>query len=401
MYCFADGWMFCGLGKGAVRIQLYPMPVCERWDAKEKVWVAHRPPHLFLKEAREFREGLRVDERQLELPMSGEANPLASPYRGDAGFPAHRLWLCAPETWPALAKRFAQTSWEVLNFVAACGSAAADLTVSNPGLALLLAARHFGRDWREHPERTEPLRKALRLPQIKLLPWIMLPQERWIVRFLSKLDSGLNADEVLAAVRSALQVRGAEELFRHLKGIDERVLGMIHPKILPVIHPRFLMELTSPGGLETSLDVIAWKLRDAGDIAFAGRGVPVFETLRQLEKWHWEAHGMKGKYCVTFPQPPLHGTRWIKAITHQHVLQQEAHEMHHCVTKYQSMIERGDMAVYQVFQPERATLGLILNSDGKWRIYDLRLRYNHPTAPETRDAVSRWLRESQQKKIPF
>jgi len=401
MYCFVDGWMVCGSAKGLVRLQLFPLPMCERWDAKAKFWGAHRPPHLFLEEARDFRARLQVAGRQLELPMSGESNPVDSPYREDAGFPAYRLWLYAPELWGELASRFQGTSWEMLSFVAACGSAAVDLTVSNPGIAIMLAAKYFGKGWYLHPENAEALRKALRLPQIKLLPWIMLPQERWIVRFLSKLRGDVKPDKVLTALRSLLQLRGAEEMFRHLKSIDERVLRVIHPKILPVISPRFLMDLTGTKGLDSNMDVIVWKLQNAGNLTFNGREVPVFETLRHLERWHWEELGMKGKYSHAFPQAPFHGDKHIRAITNLHMLQEESHELQHCVMDYRARIELGEFAVYAVLHPERATLGLIRNQDGQWRIFDLRLSHNRPPSPETRKALDRWLRESQRKQTPF
>jgi len=130
---------------------------------------------------------------------------------------------------------------------------------------------------------------------------------------------------------------------------------------------------------------------------FAERGgaVPVFQNTRHLERWHWNTLGREGLHSVTYPKPPFPGTKWILPVTHSHILQRESREMHHCVVTYEKEIMQGQVAVYVVLHPQRATLGLQKNRDDTWRILDFRLPFNRWPRYESRRMVEDWLKQAQ------
>ena len=65
-------------------------------------------------------------------------------------------------------------------------------------------------------------------------------------------------------------------------------------------------------------------------------------------------------------------------------------EQHNCVASYERLARRGDVAIYRVTVPERATLSLV--PDGcRWKVSELRGPCNQRVPPHTREAVRRWL----------
>lgn len=93
--------------------------------------------------------------------------------------------------------------------------------------------------------------------------------------------------------------------------------------------------------------------------------------------------------------PPVPGTEDIILLTKEYELRAEGHEQCHCVGDYFFRIKKGWMRVYKVLKPERATLALVCDRHGKWRVYQLRLARNRPPSPETIKAVHEWLTTSQ------
>jgi len=63
------------------------------------------------------------------------------------------------------------------------------------------------------------------------------------------------------------------------------------------------------------------------------------------------------KYGEDLPPSPLRGTGNIVHISKVRDLLAEGEEMAHCVGGYVDRVMSGDVFIYRIFEPERATLG--------------------------------------------
>lgn len=104
------------------------------------------------------------------------------------------------------------------------------------------------------------------------------------------------------------------------------------------------------------------------------------------------ALGFEARWGTTaVPPPPLPGTEAIVPITSFTALAQEGRAMGHCVGSYGDRVMSGKSYIYQVLQPERATLELLLSAEGPPLIGQLVIEGNRSTSQSTRDAVTRWV----------
>ena len=72
----------------------------------------------------------------------------------------------------------------------------------------------------------------------------------------------------------------------------------------------------------------------------------------------------------------------------------EGDEMDHCIVTYLDELYFGDIFVYKILEPERATLAIVKNQ-GKWSIKELSLKSNKSPSKRTRAQVEQWLEENQ------
>ena len=99
--------------------------------------------------------------------------------------------------------------------------------------------------------------------------------------------------------------------------------------------------------------------------------------------------------ALPYPTSPLSGTTDIVPITDYAGLRAEGIQQRHCVESFHSEIVTGAYFVYQVWVPERATLGLKIHHDLSGRlnlsIDQLKGFQNQPVSSETTQAVLAWL----------
>ncbi len=392
MYWFSEGWMYCGQHGGPLRMRVSPRPVCEKWRPNEQEWVPAEPLGLFLRASEDYCSKTRVhDPKQLELPMTGESNPLDTPPREDPGLPAYRMWLGTPAVYRKTLSNFSDQAWSVLCFLDQGQRPAAQLAFINPGLAWLLSEKYFHPGKEPSPEKAEALCGALGLKQRKLLLWLDLPDAPWLVHVLTKLSKDFSSFNFLSRLQALVQNPDSAKLLQHLPLINRRMFQVMRPENLSFLSYRFMMELQYVDQMELSLKMLQSLLRDASAHAAQGGDVPKFQSIRHLERWHWDTLGTEGLHSIEFPKPPFTGSKWIRPITHSHMLKREGKEMRHCVATYEKEILRGDVAIYVLLHPQRATLGLQKNPDQSWRIFDFRLPGNQRPGTESRRVVETWL----------
>lgn len=90
-----------------------------------------------------------------------------------------------------------------------------------------------------------------------------------------------------------------------------------------------------------------------------------------------------------FPPPPFKNDLGVSAITDYKSLVEEGQSMHHCIVSYQFRICNGKYYVYRIYEPQRATIGLVF-SGGKWKIDQIRLACNAEPSDETKEQVYLW-----------
>jgi len=98
----------------------------------------------------------------------------------------------------------------------------------------------------------------------------------------------------------------------------------------------------------------------------------------------------------SFGLPPIKGTVDIQPVRDTAELVHEGKVQKNCVASYEEQILYGEYFVYRVIKPQRATLGLILDSSKKWtpKIDQLLLKCNRPVSYATREVVENWLKKN-------
>jgi len=125
------------------------------------------------------------------------------------------------------------------------------------------------------------------------------------------------------------------------------------------------------------------------------------KTIFELEALHDELVELKREKDLEeseevvrlgiYPMPPLLGTSAIQAIDNRLSLMLESIEQHHCVSSYLDMISDGKYYVYKMDEPQRATIGLTIDSDCCISLDQVMLKYNRKPSDEVLQIINDWL----------
>ena len=99
-----------------------------------------------------------------------------------------------------------------------------------------------------------------------------------------------------------------------------------------------------------------------------------------------------------YPTPPFKGSDAIEPISTRRELFEEGFDQKNCIYSYDEDIVAGRYYVYRVLAPERATISLTKESNGRgrrkvWRIEEIKTRANNPAGWETIDVVNDWFEQ--------
>jgi hypothetical protein len=100
-----------------------------------------------------------------------------------------------------------------------------------------------------------------------------------------------------------------------------------------------------------------------------------------------------------YPAPPLAGTATIRPIRTYRALLKEGRSQRHCVAAYHERVMAGHYYVYQVLQPERCTLGLMLTPGQPPRLDQLKGVRNRVVSDATQRTVEDWLNQRRQSAV--
>ena len=99
-----------------------------------------------------------------------------------------------------------------------------------------------------------------------------------------------------------------------------------------------------------------------------------------------------------YPTPPFKGSDVIEPISTRRELFEEGFDQKNCIYSYDEDITAGRYYVYRILAPERATISLTKESNGRgrrkvWRIEEIKTRANNPAGWETIDVVNDWFEQ--------
>lgn len=404
MYSYEHGWMREWRPDGDFRVRFAPVPRCQKWIQDLKQWVECESNTLWIPEVRRFhrRERRRSRAHKFQPELDGlVVTPLThSPPRPDPGWPASRLWNTMPVGWMDMLEPIKVMPWRCLEFLHGLGSAAEDLFNSNPGLAWLLATRLLQGRGEKREAAFHHLQSRLGRRQRNLLELLDLPPRPWMVKLLRKIQCDLDPGDTLLSLRALARDETARQYFQHAEPMPGRVWRVVRTETTGLLTPELLEEIRALNDNDPTLRSVQENLYDLGILAQRGEKVPPFRNILEMEQWRWMRSAEMGMLNMPrrlplgeFPAHPFPGTESILPIHNRELLRAESRRMHHCVSTYEIEIQRGQVAVYAVFRPERATLGLRKSRDGVWRIMDLKCICNRSPSAETRRVVEEWLQK--------
>lgn len=285
-----------------------------------------------------------------------------------------------------------------------------EMMAGNPALAWLLASSWNVRDVPvERPMRS--LRALAPKPVKASLAWLGLPATDGVLHLLRRVHiPDLNAPRIWVLKRVLAEGpknRWLHDLDGPLRMEALMVLARRQPVSFPILGAINRGEKIADGGGDVQSVVSAYRdtymmARRLGDDALTRR-LGAVRTKRSLWALHEECvrltnldrgRGKASGWSVPIP-PPCHPPGWLQPLTLPDELDQEAREMHHCVSIYDRRIMSGNYYVFACHHPaDRATLGLEKQVDGTWRIDQLRGVANRAVAGEVMQDVQRWFHQA-------
>lgn len=314
----------------------------------------------------------------------------------------------------------------------ACYPEARDLFNSNPKLLWLLATAIFDSNVDE-----DELPHLLRKKQVEILGRIFKPPSPSALRFLQKVEL-VDGDLIEArTIIRALKKPIIQRIVAHLQSVSITLLRTLYdnPDLAIPSVARFLTEaFRNPGCNPRMLslhisdtirdirrmaevlgihnpDVIITRCRSLeglnrlhdrwvdrvnrhqGLLLEAGQGV--WPEDLDLPDWFEQQRAELERHADKdwiFPNPPFPDSKEIKAVRSISELVAEGRLQRNCVASYASAIVNGEVFVYKVLSPHRATLELIKRKNG-WEPGQLKLSCNRVPGPEVEKCVGKWIKQ--------
>ena len=400
-YGFRKGAMYISDEKGQIHVRVWPDPASHTrlWHNK---WKPYSPEFRLISPKTSTRRQCKRDNAsQLSLDLDCETtvpNIVSAP--GNKNRALLALCTTVPEAVANSVEAFRNHQWHLIRFAYHMGDFAMDLLLSNPVLAFLLANHNVYAQMISEPEQVNKARRIAGLKQREILKRLKYPDSKAMVNMVNKLrPESVNPDNMEALRLCVTDDAVARQLAR-IETINAGVLGIItSDKLAGVFNGRLLREVSTipkehyyPFAMRT-LEEVCYMCR----VGRPRREPPVFSSLKRLEAFHDEisesfvrVSSHKLRYC-RIPKPPIPGTDTIVPLNTPLRIQKEGAEQHNCVASYAPRMEKGGIYVYKVLAPERATLEIVRDAGGTWRMGQLLKDHNHPVSTETTIAVDAWL----------
>lgn len=289
---------------------------------------------------------------------------------------------------------------------------ALDLSRSNPALAYALANCEAFR--KRAPVR--PIHSASHLVhrrQTIILEWLGFPRGESSRRIMSKISPDALSVPFLLWLRQALSDPGQVKVLRHLRCVNQPLVRLLlNREMSRHVTPSFLQDVGGmlPGEkhdwidsqLSDSLGMATGELRKYCPQRFHSLAhlrathADLVERTNARNRLPWWATQKRQEWFggrFPFPPPPFAGTADIRPLDTAEAVAQEGIAMNNCVGSYPIMIENGELYLYQVLRPVRATLAILKCSE-KWDPADVEMAGNVPVSEEIKRELFKALAHS-------
>jgi hypothetical protein len=299
-----------------------------------------------------------------------------------------------PKAIANLVERFPSEQWSVLHLLKG-DPQAMDLVSTHPAIAFLLAHHYIGRF--QAPIQCP---RFSHLKQNVLVQQFGFPATDAVVNILKKVPAESASLRRLGRLRAALGDPDVQKVLSHLEVVNAGVIELVgDSEFWRQISPRLLHEVS---------EILAEKYRAATaeslhQILIMQQAVrpgrrSVFQSRDQLLCVQDE---LALEYCqnapaaikaCVFPRPPLPGAaNCIIPLRSPADLLDEGDAQDNCVATYAKRVEDGEVFIYRILFPERATLSVVRGENGTWERGELKAARNASVSPATRRAVEEWL----------
>jgi len=257
------------------------------------------------------------------------------------------------------------------------------------------------------PSRTD-VRRLYTRRRVSILEMFTVSSSRSHLKFLSKIREFSYLREDVELLRRMLIDDGFMKKVRHSRQINWPVLKVFFKQ-------RYVMDLACAQGCLAAencreafrfLGKICIYISDIRmmcrtiDREYPEKEIYAMKSAFQIKNLHdriaeeinrKERASIIARYGEDLPPSPLKGTKDIKHICTVEGLLDEGVEMKHCVGGYVDRVMDGDVFIYSVHAPERATMEVHRLLDGKFRIEQVKLYRNGKVSKETWKFLHRWL----------
>lgn len=305
------------------------------------------------------------------------------------------FWWAVPEAYRHLVMPFRDRRWHMLALLARCPGAD-DLAVSNPALAFCLAS-----NWAFHkPAVRQPQRVARSLiykKQRRIQEWLGFPGTEAMRQLLRRIPRESLTVEFMVNLRSAIQ---SPEMSRRLSFMERITQDVFRLIASPEITPHVAFSLLEEVSQVRAPDAVAFRIQDMLHMSEdLQRKLPRLRSIAQMNQLHddlvFDFNLQQEDTGEPLPPPPLPGKEdEIEPLETCQALAIEGRLQQHCVGSYAHSVRRGQMYIYRMLKPERATLAITSGHRG-WSLWDLRGHRNAEVQPESLKAALDWLRSQQ------
>jgi len=330
-----------------------------------------------------------------ELPTTKKPGPRKPPSLAEqrkSAFDSFRFSL--PKEVAKVLEGFRSHQWHLL-LLLAHDKRVLDIATANPVLAYAVA------DWyADYPRSTLDFGK---MPQRNLLKLLKLPDSAALVKLFRKIPPASIDPRLWKPLLQALRRPDGTtaKWLAHVPTINIGVMELIlTPQIRAAVTPKLLEEVAADAkekyraGVAAMLrDTLAMK-HEVGD----GQPLTAVTSVARLREVHASVseefrklEALRNSKGI-LPRPPLPGVkdRIVPLCTKEELLV-EGRMQKNCVASYADRVAAGGCYIYRVMHPKRATLSILLQSDGNWGIGLLEASCNRPADQATRAFVTEWI----------
>ena len=291
-------------------------------------------------------------------------------------------------------EKYQTRQWKLLQLMQK-SPAAIELAGINPALCFALASYKI---FRERFCTLEGATIVSKRRQRDIAEWVGFPGTDAVAKILAKVCTESVSVDLLKSLSRMMGHPKKLKMLSHISRLNAGVLGILSKdRLLDVIRPVLLSEIASAPEEDLhphAADMIAHLLEMKRTVS-PDAPPPRIHSLACLRTLHdmvlAEFLRIDQQRGGLLPKPPIPGTEKIVPILTGADLREEGKMQNNCVGGYSYKIREGKTFIYRVLEPERATLEIIMTSEGDWNIGQLKCHSNTNASAATRQAVQSWL----------